>query len=75
MPRVIGDVALGPDSLRFSTRTTSEDGVDRWEDLHRYRLQRRSDGTLQVEMQTDSRGVAGPVLRFTARPRPPAGGA
>jgi hypothetical protein len=40
--------------------------VQRWEDLHRYQLQRLSDGQLQVQMQTESRGVVGQPLRFTA---------
>lgn len=68
VPRVIGQVRLDAQGLHFSTRTRSEGGVDRWEDLHRYRLQRLPGGGLQVEMQTESRGVARPPLRFHAQP-------
>jgi hypothetical protein len=66
VPRVISEVQLHADSLRFTTRTVSEDSVQRWEDLHRYQLQRLSDGQLQVQMQTESQGVVGQPLRFTA---------
>lgn len=68
VPRVIGQVQLDAQGLRFSTRSSSEDGVNRWDDLHRYRLQRLGDGQLAVEMQTESQGVARPPLHFTARP-------
>jgi len=72
VPRAIGEVQLHADGLRFTTRTVSEDSVQRWEELHRYQLQRLSDGQLQVQVQTESQGVARQALRFTASPAAPA---
>jgi len=65
--RVIEDVRLDGDTLHFITRSTSEDGSSRWEDKHRYRIQRQGDQTLGVQMQTESQGVVRPPLNFIAR--------
>ncbi len=65
--RAIEDVRLDGDTLHFTTRSASEDGTRRWEDKHRYRIQRQGAEALAVQMQTESQGVARPPLNFVAR--------
>ncbi len=67
VPRTIGDVQWADPVLVFSTRTTSISGDERWENVHRYRLERRPDGLLDVQLQTQSQGVAQRPLRFTVK--------
>jgi hypothetical protein len=71
VPRVVSQVQLDAQGLRFSTRSTSTDGQRQWEEQHHYRLQRRPDGGLLGEMRTDSDGAVRYTLSFTARPSGP----
>jgi hypothetical protein len=72
VPRVITDVQAGDSSLRFSTRTFSKDGVQQWEDVHRYRVEPLGGDRLAVVMQTESQGAAREPLRFEAHRTGPA---
>jgi len=71
VPRRIGDVQWTDTVLLFSTRTISISGDERWENVHRYRLERLPDGSLDVRFQTQSQGVAQRPLGFVARRVPP----
>jgi hypothetical protein len=57
-------------SVSFSTRSSTEQGERRWEDVHRYRGRLdagSAGGELQLQMQTDSDGALRPPIALRLR--------